>query len=145
MMQSFWSFLWATLLGSAGWLAEPGAGGGGGDDGACSAGSASAAASVIPPPPLSAKLVEQYAYAGGSDGEIAARFLIDESSLRRRFADVLRAARAVRHLQLRKHQFDLAREGNTAMLTWLGRNELGQSLNPMQPGAAEPELEAKEG
>jgi hypothetical protein len=138
MMQSFWSFLWAALLSGAGWMAKP--------NGASETPAIdNSAASAVPPPPLSAKLVEQYAYAGGSDGEIAARFLIDEGSLRRRFPDVLRAARAVRHLTLRKQQFDLAREGNATMLTWLGRNELGQSLNPSQRGEAEPELGEKEG
>jgi hypothetical protein len=139
MMQSIWSFLWAILLGGAGWMAKPTAS-------ADSAGdSGGGGTSAVPPPPLSPRLVEQYALAGCSDNEIADRFLIDPASLRRRFPDVLRAARAVRCVTLRRLQYDLARDSNSTMLIWLGRNELGQSLNPHQPGAAEPDLEEKDG
>lgn len=96
-------------------------------------------------PALCAKLVEKYALGGGTDREIAERFLVDEKQLRDRYGEVLRVARALRQLTLRSHQFSVACKGNPSMLTWLGRNELGQSLNPNQPGEAEPEMEEKAG
>jgi hypothetical protein len=87
---------------------------------------------------MTPKLVEQLAYAGGTDAEIADRFLVDESVIANEFQLVLRKARAVRHIQIRGLQFDVAKKGNAPILTWLGRNELGQSLNPTSPGQPMP-------
>lgn len=98
---------------------------------------------ATPIPKLCDKHVEQYAYGGGTDAEIAARFLIDEELLRQQFSTVLITSRALRSLHLRTFQFELAKKGNGPMLTWLGRNELGQSLTPTTPGIPEPGLEEK--
>jgi len=92
-------------------------------------------------PMMTPKLVEQLAYAGGTDAEIADRFLVDESVVATEFRLVLKKARAVRRLQIRGMQFDVAKKGNAPMLTWLGRNELGQSLNPTSPGERMPSIE----
>ncbi len=93
-----------------------------------------------PIPPLTPRQVESFAYSGCTDKEIADRFLVDEIFIREQFADVLRATRAARAATIRRGQLDIAKNGNVSMLTWLGRNELGQSLNPTPPGEAEPEL-----
>jgi hypothetical protein len=89
-------------------------------------------------PPITDRLVEQYAYAGATDQEIADRFLIDPADLRRDYPNILRVARAVRGIVIRGYQFDLARKLNGPMLTWLGRNELGQALTPALPGHPDP-------
>jgi hypothetical protein len=99
------------------------------------------AASTVPR--ITPILVERLAYAGGTDAEIADRFLMDETSLREQYPDVLRAARAVRQMNLRGLQFDLARKLNGPMLIWLGRNELNQSLAPTKLGEAEPDFPAE--
>jgi hypothetical protein len=91
-------------------------------------------------PMITPKLVEGLAYAGATDAEIADRFLLDESVISNEYRQVLRVARAVRRMQLRGAQFDLAKKGNGPMLTWLGRNELGQSLNPTIPGQPMPSI-----
>ena len=89
--------------------------------------------------------IEGYAAIGGTDAEIADRFGLDAASLRADFETVLRSSRALGKLSLRRAQWDLAMKGNGPMLTWLGRNMLGQSLNPQTPGEREPEMEEKPG
>lgn len=101
------------------------------------------AASYIPP--ITERKIENYAIIGGSDAEIADRFDVDPANLRADFETVLRTSRAVGRLSLRRAQYDLAMKGNGPMLTWLGRNLLGQSLDPQTPGEAEPEFEGKNG
>jgi hypothetical protein len=84
-----------------------------------------------PLPPLTAKLIEQSACYGCTDEEIADLFVITESYLRERYGANLVFIRAKRTYELRKAQFELAtKKGNCQMLTWLGRNELQQSLYP---------------
>lgn len=94
-----------------------------------------------PIPPISARLVEQYAMAGATDADIADRFLVDVEQVRERYQDVLRVARAVRRIGIHGQQSELARKHNGPMLTWLGRNELGQSLTPAEPGMPAPREE----
>jgi len=93
-----------------------------------------------PIPRLTARRVEQLAFAGASDAEIADRFLVDPSDIATRYREVLRVARALRRISLRGLQYDAAKKLNASMLTWLGKNELGQSLSPAKPGEAMPEL-----
>ena len=84
-------------------------------------------------PPLTAKQVEVFAYCGCTDHEIADLFMISEPYLLDRFGMNLLTIRARRRYDLRKAQFDMAKTGDgghAQMLIWLGRNELGQSLNP---------------
>ena len=90
-----------------------------------------------------------YAYAGCTDREIADRFGLAEAGVRATYAEVLTKSRAARAFSLRKAQTDLAAgpagggkaAGNASLLTWLGRNELGQSLSPTARGEPEPEVE----
>ena len=95
------------------------------------------AASEIPR--ITAKLVEQLAYAGGSENEIADRFGVDVQTLRREYGHVIRVGHALHKLTLRGCQFDVARKLNSPMLIFLGKNSLGQSNNPSAPGQPMPE------
>ena len=93
--------------------------------------------------------VQGYAYAGCTDREIADRFGLTEADVRATYAEVLTKSRAGRAFALRKAQTDLAAgppgggkaAGNGTMLTWLGRNELGQSLSPTARGEPEPNFD----
>ena len=49
------------------------------------------------------------------------------------YADVLRATRAFRAFVIRRKEFEVAKDGSSSMLTWLGRNELGQSGQSVKP------------
>jgi hypothetical protein len=98
-----------------------------------------------PIPKLTAKAVVDAAYAGCTDHDIARRHLVTEEHIRERYAADLEIARGNRAYVLRKAQFVTALKGNGPLLTWLGRNELGQSLSPQQPLEAEPVLDAKVG
>jgi hypothetical protein len=89
-------------------------------------------------PPLTTKLVEQSAYFGCTDEEIADLFVISVSYLLDRYGVNLAFIRAKRTYDLRKAQFELAtKKGNGTMLQWLGRNELHQTTHPA--GMLEPE------
>jgi hypothetical protein len=92
-----------------------------------------------PVPRITARLVEKFAFIGGTDTEIADRFMVEEQFLRRRFGGVLRRARAMGKLNIRGLQNDLAKK-NPAMAMWLGRNVLGQSNNPGKPDDPMPEI-----
>ena len=97
------------------------------------------AASAVPL--ITARLVEKLALAGGTDREIADRFDVDIALIQEKYCRLLRTCRAVRSIALRGFQFDLAKKGNGPMLIWLGRNELGQSLNPTAPEEPLPEID----
>ena len=47
------------------------------------------------------------------------------------FADAYKKFSATGKTSLRRHQFDLAKKGNAAMLIWLGKQYLGQSDKPI--------------
>jgi hypothetical protein len=92
-----------------------------------------------PLPPLTTKFVEQAAYYGCTDEEIANFFVISVSYLLDRYGVNLAFMRARRTYELRKAQFDLAvKKSNGSMLTWLGRNELDQSTHPSEGREPEP-------
>ncbi len=91
-------------------------------------------------PPITPRQVEKLAMIGGTDAEIADRFLKDESEIRRDYRDVLRSTRAVHKLSIRQFQFEAAKKLNATALTWLGRNGLGQSNNPTATGEPEPRV-----
>jgi hypothetical protein len=95
---------------------------------------------ATPLPRLTPNLVEKLANAGATNAELADRFLVEESFIAREFADVLRATRAHRRIMLRGLQTDACRKLNASMLTWLGKNELGQSTSPEPPDEAMPEV-----
>ena len=133
---SHWSLLTLVLAAAGGLLrrrmaADPPAG----------MGLPPAADDVPPAATPTQSAVHGYAFAGCSDREIADRFGLGEADVRDTFAAVLIMARAQRVYALRSAQTELARKGNAPMLTWLGRNELGQALSPGIHGVPEPELE----
>ena len=76
--------------------------------------------------PIDEKIVEAMAIAGGTDQEIADFVECERSTITKRFSQILTKARAGRTLQLRKKQFQVAMDGNPAMLIWLGKVQLGQ-------------------
>jgi hypothetical protein len=98
-----------------------------------------------PIPNLTAKAIVDAAYVGCTDHDIARRHQVTEEHIRERYAIDLEIARGNRAYALRKAQFVTALKGNASLLTWLGRNELGQSLSPQQPLEAEPALGEKVG
>jgi hypothetical protein len=84
-----------------------------------------------PLPRLTTKMVEQFAYYGCTNEEIANLFLISESHLLDRYELNLIAIRAKRIYDIRRAQFEVSvKKLNPQMLTWLGRNEMNQSLEP---------------
>src|ERR1700710_1469642 len=99
-----------------------------------------------PIPRLTTKSIEQAAYFGCTDEEIANLFVISESYLLNRYSLNLAFIRAMAAYDLRKAQFNLAtKKGNATMLGWLGRNYLNQSLAPGKETEAAPNFEAKVG
>ncbi len=97
-----------------------------------------------PIPPITEKAIEQYVLGGATDQEIADRFLIEVTELRRDYANVIRVARAMHRIAVRRSQFDFARKPNGPMLIWLGRNELGQSANGAEADEETPSYEQQE-
>lgn len=92
---------------------------------------------------IDAKEVERMANAGASNVVIADFFGVDESTIRERFPEIVKKARAERRLKLLELQWKCAQSGNVAMLIFLGKNELAQSDKPgdvEQPQTAPAEL-----
>jgi len=79
--------------------------------------------------------VDEYLEAGCEGVEIAGLLGIHPETLYDRcqtdhnvgFSDYRAAKRAKGNALLRKVQYDIAKEGDKAMLIWLGKNRLGQS------------------
>ena len=91
--------------------------------------------------PATPSNVYSYAFSGCTDREIADRFRLTEADVRAAFAAELAVSRAARAYALRRAQTDLAvGKANAPMLHWLGRNDLGQALNPAVRGEPEPEV-----
>ena len=82
---------------------------------------------------IDAEQVEQMAMAGATNGMIADVFCVDEATIRRRFPEIVKKARALRRIELLKLQWQAAQKGNPALLIWLGKNELGQLDAPAMP------------
>jgi hypothetical protein len=76
---------------------------------------------------LNVQEIINYARLGASNREIADMVGCDESTIRDRFPAELTKARSQRKTKLRQLQWKAAEAGNTSMLIWLGKNELGQS------------------
>lgn len=71
--------------------------------------------------------VRNLAAGGSSNIEIARFFGVSADTIERRFAGDLAKGRATLKTSLRKHQLKAAKNGNAAMLIWLGKQYLGQS------------------
>lgn len=72
------------------------------------------------------RIVRAMALVGGTNGEIAAHFGCSETLIQKRYGEMIREARASRKIRLRQRQYQKALEGDTGMLIWLGKQELGQ-------------------
>jgi hypothetical protein len=65
---------------------------------------------------------------------MADRHLVSEEMIRSRFPDELRRGWAKHRIGIRQAQWTYAiKKGGAALLTWLGRNSLGQSYDPVKP------------
>lgn len=62
-----------------------------------------------------------------SYSEMAAVLGCDESTLTRRFAQVIQKGREGGKMSLKRKQYEVAMSGNVSMLIWLGKQTLGQS------------------
>jgi len=70
--------------------------------------------------------VEKLSSYGCTNIEIASFFDCDESTIRKRFPDILTKGRDKGKIKLRKLQWSSAEKGNITMLIWLGKQILGQ-------------------
>lgn len=76
---------------------------------------------------ISSKEVFELAKDGCKNTEIAEYFGVSADTIERRFAGELTKGRASRNISLRRTQLAAAKQGNSAMLVWLGKQYLGQS------------------
>tara|TARA_R110002096_G_C14309265_1_gene699296 strand:- start:320 stop:631 length:312 start_codon:yes stop_codon:yes gene_type:complete len=74
--------------------------------------------------------VEQLASFGCTNTEIASFFDVNESIIRRSYAEYLTKGRDKGKIRLRQMQWKSAEKGNVVMLIWLGKQVLGQSDTP---------------
>lgn len=58
---------------------------------------------------------------------MAAVLECDESTLTRRFAQVIKDGRSHGRMSLKRKQWEMAMGGNITMLIWLGKQNLGQT------------------
>lgn len=72
------------------------------------------------------KLVRTLASFGCTQDEIAIACGISESTLKRNGREELDAGYAEMKRSLRRWQYEAAKDGNTALLIWLGKQYLGQ-------------------
>lgn len=85
-----------------------------------------------PPLDIDPVLVEKWARAHCTMQEIAEGVGCSVATLERRFADVIRKARAGGKTSLRILQFKSAENGSTEMLKWLGRCILKQNPEALE-------------
>jgi hypothetical protein len=79
---------------------------------------------------IDAAEVERMANAGAPNTMIADALGVDEATIRSRFPEIVKKARAQRRLKLLEMQWKCAESGNVAMLIFLGKNELSQRDKP---------------
>lgn len=80
-----------------------------------------------PKAPMDARVVRVMAERGCTNRDIAQAFHCDEDTVHNRFSELLDKSRAKRRERLRMKQTQLAMRGNTALLIFLGKNELHQT------------------
>ncbi len=76
---------------------------------------------------INAKQVQKLAADGNKLHDIADFFGVSHDTIERRFASDLIKGRANRNIDLRKAQILAAKQGNSTMLVWLGKQYLGQT------------------
>lgn len=72
------------------------------------------------------RIVRAMALVGGTTEEIAAHFGCSRTLIEKRYGELIHEAKASRKIRLRQRQYQKALEGDTGMLIWLGKQELGQ-------------------
>lgn len=80
--------------------------------------------------PINLKQLEALAEINCTEREMAQVLGISQSSLSKRYRNLIDQIRLRGKCSLRRWQWKKAEEGNTTMLIWLGKNELGQSDTP---------------
>lgn len=75
---------------------------------------------------IDAEQVKKLAAINCSYAEMAAVLDCDESTLTRRFAQVIKSGREAGKMSLKRKQYEVAMSGNVTMLIWLGKITLGQ-------------------
>ena len=88
---------------------------------------------IIPP-----EEVEKLASYHCTNTEIADFFNIPIKTLEYNFAKLIQKAKSQTKQRLRKAQLEVALNGNTSMLIWLGKNILGQQDQPVTEGSKQP-------
>ena len=78
-----------------------------------------------------------------SYAEMAAVLGCDESTLTRRFAQVIRQGRETGKMSLKRKQYEIAMKGNVTMLIWLGKIMLDQRDPSFEMKNYEQKLEGK--
>jgi N-methylhydantoinase B/oxoprolinase/acetone carboxylase alpha subunit len=73
--------------------------------------------------------IRQLAEVGCTDEEIGLIAGIDDATVQRRFASLIKAGRAKMRQSIRHMQIQRAREGSDTMLVWLGKVVLHQKEN----------------
>jgi len=76
---------------------------------------------------ISEEQVLQLAAINCSYAEMGAVLDCDESTLTRRFAQVIQKGRETGKMSLKRKQWEVAMGGNVTMLIWLGKQNLGQT------------------
>jgi hypothetical protein len=82
--------------------------------------------------------VKQLAAIQCSYAEMAAVLGCDESTLTRRFAQVIKEGRETGKMSIKRKQYEIAMKGNCTMLIWLGKNILGQRDMPEENQTSQP-------
>jgi hypothetical protein len=71
--------------------------------------------------------VEKLASYGCTPTEIGAFFNVNETTIRKRFSEIITKGKESGKIRLRKKQIEVALKGNVSMLIWLGKQMLGQT------------------
>jgi hypothetical protein len=96
--------------------------------------------------PIDPVKVQDLASIGATDAEIADYFGRSVGVIRRKFIKRLKVGRARRQISIRQAQNKSALvDNNATLLTWLGKNELGQTQKPVHKYRPEPRLGPKVG
>ncbi len=88
---------------------------------------------------LDLELVKNMAREGATDSEIAAFYDCRTSTITNRGRKSLSLGRELLKMDIRKAQINLAKEGNSAMLTFLGKEILNQTGKPSEDEDTKPE------
>ena len=75
---------------------------------------------------ISKREVQKLAGIGCTNCEIADFYGCDESTIRKRFSEIITKGHESGKMRLRKKQMQVALKGNVSMLIWLGKQMLGQ-------------------